>query len=138
MPVSAPPSGPPSACQAGGGPCRIWRTTSRAVATRRSSAGEAETEKASTGEPREKLVASTQRPARRTGLLSTAAVVVVLAGIGGVAWAERQGTVSLPLPPKMVALLRTGLPSTTQVTGEVGVTDRSSPGHATSKLSRQP
>ena len=86
------------------------------------SAGEPETEKASTGEPREKLVASTQRPARRTGLLSTAAVVVVLAGIGGVAWAERQGTVSLPLPPKMVALLRTGLPSTTQVTGEVGVT----------------
>ena len=86
------------------------------------SVGGPEAEEASTGEPREKLVASTQRSGRRTSLLSTAAVVVVLAGIGGVAWAERQGTVSLPLPPKMVALLRTGLPSTTQVTGEVGVT----------------
>ena len=86
------------------------------------SVGGAEAEEASTGEPREKLVASTQRSGRRTSLLSTAAVVVVLAGIGGVAWAERQGTVSLPLPPKMIALLRTGLPSTTQVTGEVGVT----------------
>ncbi len=85
-------------------------------------AGGPETEEASTGEPREKLVASTQRPARRTGLLSTAAVVVVLAGIGSVAWAERQGAVNLPLPPKLVALVRTGVPSTTQVTGEVGVT----------------
>lgn len=85
------------------------------------SAGGPEPGEVSIGEPREKLVANTQRPARRTGLLSTAAVVVVLAGTGGVVWAERQGAVNLPLPSKLVAIVRTGMPSTTQVTGEVGV-----------------
>lgn len=72
-------------------------------------------------EPRAKLASATPARARRTGLLSTAAVVVVLAGLGGVAWAERQGAVNLPLPAHVVALLRTGLPASVPVAGEVGV-----------------
>jgi hypothetical protein len=61
-------------------------------------------------EPREKLVSATSPRSRRTGLLSTVAVAVVLAGIGGVALAERQGVLHLPFPPQVVALLRSGLP----------------------------
>jgi hypothetical protein len=72
-------------------------------------------------EPREKLVSATSPRSRRTGLLSTVAVAVVLAGIGGVALAERQGVLHLPFPPQVVALLRSGLPASSQVAGEVGV-----------------
>ena len=93
-------------------------------------AGDSGTEEASTSAPREKLVATPKRPARRLRLLSTAAVVAVLAGMGGATWAERHGTLNLPLPPKLVSLLRTGLPATSQVAGEVGVTPNRSPAPA--------
>ena len=82
---------------------------------------EAETGGSATPGPREKLVPTTPARSRRTGLLSTVAVVIVLAGIGSLAWAERQGALQLPLPPQVVALLRTGLPVSSQVAGEVGV-----------------
>ena len=83
---------------------------------------EPDTGMGSAGEHRDKFVAVTQRTARRIGLLSTAATMVLLAGISGAAWAERQGMVNLPLPPNLVAMLKTGLQSNTQVAGEVGVT----------------
>jgi len=82
---------------------------------------EAETDGNAASEPREKLVPATPARSRRSGLLSTVAVVMVLAGIGGAAWAERQGALHLPLPPQVLALLRTGLPASAQVAGEVGV-----------------
>ena len=84
-------------------------------------ANEAETDGSDTPEAREKVVPTTTARSRRKGLLSTVAVVVVLVGIGGAAWAERQGALHLPLPPQVLALLRTGLPASSQVTGEVGV-----------------
>lgn len=84
-------------------------------------ASEAEIDGSPTPEAREKLIPTTTARSRRKGLLSTVAVLVVLAGIGGVAWAERQGALHLPLPPQMVALLRTGLPVSSQVVGEIGV-----------------
>lgn len=82
---------------------------------------EPETGGGATTEPREELVSTTSPRSRRTRLLSTVAVVVVLAGIGGVGWAERQGVLHLPLPPQLVALLKSGLPASSQVAGEVGV-----------------
>ena len=83
--------------------------------------GEQAVAETGTSQRREKLAAATPSPARRMGLLSTAAAVVVLAGIGSAAWAEREGALNLPLPLKMVSLLRTGLPSANRVSGEVGV-----------------
>ena len=82
---------------------------------------EAETYGSATPGHREKLVATTPARSRRTGLLSTVAVLVMLAGFGGVAWAERQGVLQLPLPPQVVTLLRTGLPISSQLAGEVGI-----------------
>ena len=101
-------------------------------------AGDPGTEGADTSAPREKLVATPQRPARRMGLLSTAAVVVMLAGVGGAAWAERQGALNLPLPPILVSLLRTGLPATSQMAGEVGVTPSRSPARAPAAVRPDP
>ncbi len=82
---------------------------------------EAGADESTTTEPREKLVPSTPPRSRRAGLLSTVAAIVMLAGIGGAAWAERQGALQLPLPVQVVALLRSGLPASSQVVGEVGV-----------------
>jgi len=90
-------------------------------------ANQAETDGSDTPEARERLVPATTARSRRKGLLSTVAVVVVLVGIGGAAWAERQGALHLPLPPQVLALLRTGLPASSQVTGEVGVKPASVP-----------